>query len=100
MLTINLDDVLQLNDYAEEDLDSCDTGLITSDGDHVDEGTVGDALCERAFNLTNTDASTRIAAHKKAWIIALVEIGAFHSYCGTDWQGGNSIESQLEIQGL
>ena len=91
---------MQLNDYAEEDLDSCDTGLITSDGDHVDEGTVGDALCERAFNLTNTDASTRIAAHKKAWIIALVEIGAFHSYCGTDWQGGNSIESQLEILGL
>jgi hypothetical protein len=75
-----------LNDYAEEDLDSCDTGLITSDGDHVDEGTVGDALCERAFNLTNVDEATREKAKKNAWIIALVEIGAFHSYCGTDWQ--------------
>ena len=85
-LASSVDDLLQLNDYAEEDLDSCDTGLITSDGEHVDEGTVGDALCERAFNLTNVDEATREKARKNAWIIALVEIGAFHSYCGTDWQ--------------
>jgi len=69
-----------LNDYAEEDLDSCDKGLITSDGESVDEGTVGDSLCERAFNLTN------VAKRENAWIIGLVEIGAYHSYCGTDWQ--------------
>merc|ERR1719245_1592733 len=48
-----------LQDYADEDIDSCDTGLITSDGEEINEGTVGDALCERMFNFTFPDEATR-----------------------------------------
>ena len=50
---------MQLQDYAEEPLDSCETGLVTSDGEEVNEGTVGDALCERMFNFTFPDEATR-----------------------------------------
>merc|ERR1712117_688878 len=38
-----------LNEYSEEPLDSCDTGLIEEDGS--DAQTVGDHLCKRAYDL-------------------------------------------------
>jgi len=109
-----------LADYAEEDIDSCDTGLITGDGDEINEGTVGDALCERMFNFTFPDEATRKKAYAEPWGTGPwacpkpegwpklkdipeseqdaykkclreggqkgVSIGAYHSYCGTDWQ--------------
>merc|ERR1719499_2678435 len=56
-----------LQDYAEEEIDSCDTGLITSDGEEVNEGTVGDVLCERLFNFTFPDEATRKKMYEKAW---------------------------------
>jgi len=78
-----------LQDYAEEPLDSCDTGLITSDGEEINEGTVGDALCERAFNfnLTFLDEAAREEQYHRVWEPSTeIKIGAYHSYCGTDWQ--------------
>ena len=95
---------MQLNDFAEEDIDSCDTGLITSDGEEINEGTVGDALCERMFNFTYPTEAERKVWYAKRWSTgagvcrkdskACIErkekegviIGAYHSYCGTDWQ--------------
>merc|ERR1719422_1683127 len=56
-----------LADYAEEDIESCDTGLITSDGEEINEGTVGDVLCERMFNSTFPDEATRIKMYEKPW---------------------------------
>merc|ERR1719351_100651 len=56
-----------LQDYAEEPLDSCETGLITRDGEEIDEGTVGDVLCERLFNFTFPDKATRKKMYEKAW---------------------------------
>ena len=44
---------LQLNEYSEEPLDSCDTGLIEEDGS--DAQTVGDHLCKRAYDLAVVD---------------------------------------------
>jgi len=105
-----------LQDYSEEEIDSCDTGLITSDGEEVNEGTVGDALCERMFNFTFPDEAERVKMHAQEWGTGFrvcgkkpektapksekrayrdclikqkdtkVRIGAYHSYCGTDWQ--------------
>merc|ERR1712012_572818 len=116
-----------LQDYADEEIDSCDTGLITSDGEEINEGTVGDVLCERLFNHTFPDEATRIKMYEKPWNTGEgvgtserglracgekppkdakekrktrfnclkelneakyppVYIGAYHSYCGTDWQ--------------
>jgi len=129
-----------LQDYADEDIDSCDTGLITSDGEEINEGTVGDALCERMFNFTFPDEATRKKMYAESWgtganyackpkkpcpgkpfreyekclarrganckrpcpekskewdeydtcnkdkVHEGVTIGAYHSYCGTDWQ--------------
>jgi len=114
-----------LQDYADENIDSCDTGLITSDGEEINEGTVGDALCERMFNFTFPDEATRKKAYAESWgqgasygctrpcrerakcpdepncsdcpwkkyfdCVKIeqhggVLIGAYHSYCGTDWQ--------------
>merc|ERR1739846_184739 len=42
--------------------------------------TVGDVLCERAYTLYNYESPP------KFWFTALVEIGAYHSYCGLKWQ--------------
>jgi len=111
-----------LQDYADENIDSCDTGLITSDGEEINEGTVGDALCERMFNFTFPDEATRKKKYAEDWgtgaaygckrpckvregdcpekvkeweefekckkvkVHEGVTIGAYHSYCGTDWQ--------------
>ena len=71
--------LLQLNEYSEEPLDSCDTGLIEEDGS--DAQTVGDHLCKRAYDLAVVDKT------KDFWYVALVEIGAYVSYCGSKWQG-------------
>jgi len=78
-----------LNDYTEEELDSCDKGLVTKDGkalvtedgEKIDEGTVGDTICERAYKLAKDHEDTN-----KFWFKALVEIGAYVSYCGSTWQ--------------
>merc|ERR1719270_1548040 len=110
--------LLQLQDYADEEIDSCDTGLITSDGEEINAGTVGDALCERLFNFKFPDEAERTKWHARDWITGFrscgpkppkiqkgspwancfketrelpgwmppVQIGAYHSYCGTDWQ--------------
>jgi len=83
-----------LQDYAEEPLDSCETGLVTSDGEEVNEGTVGDALCEKAFNLNFTDEAARRAMDDVDWAVSKwdgsqsdsITIGAYFSYCGTKWQ--------------
>jgi len=83
-----------LQDYAEEPLDSCETGLVTSDGEEVNEGTVGDVLCEKAFNLNFTDEAARRAMDDVDWKISPrgdaqareLTIGALFSYCGTRWQ--------------
>jgi len=93
-----------LQDYADEEINSCDTGLITGDGEEINEGTVGDALCERMFNFTFPDEATRTKRYARAWRTGGkackaddekckkdgekegVAIGAYHSYCGTDWQ--------------
>merc|ERR1712117_595042 len=56
-----------LQDYADEEIDSCDTGLITSDGEEINAGTVGDALCERLFNFTFPDEATRKKWHARDW---------------------------------
>merc|ERR1719323_450023 len=56
-----------LQDYADEPIDSCETGLITSDGEEVTAGTVGDALCERLFNFTFPDEATRIKKYAEDW---------------------------------
>ena len=120
------DPLLQLQDYADEEINSCDTGLITGDGEEINEGTVGDALCERMFNFTFPDEATRTSWYAKSWKTGAkacrrpcppqedcnredccpekkkgweefyecqerrekegVMIGAYHSYCGTDWQ--------------
>merc|ERR1712117_838166 len=56
-----------LQDYADEDIDSCDTGLITSDGEEINEGTVGDALCERLFNFTFPDEAERKKMYAQDW---------------------------------
>merc|ERR1712012_211575 len=74
-----------LQDYADEEIDSCDTGLITSDGEEINEGTVGDALCEKAFNLNFTTEAEKRAQDDQYWFVHKVKIGAYHSYCGTDW---------------
>merc|ERR1712012_1167916 len=42
--------------------------------------TVGDVLCERAYDAYN------FPSEPKFWFTALVEIGAYVSYCGTSWQ--------------
>ena len=96
---------MQLNDFAEEDIDSCDTGLITSDGEEINEGTVGDALCERMFNFTYPTEAERKVWYAKRWSTgagvcrkdskACIErkekegviIGAYHSYCGRSCPG-------------
>merc|ERR1712117_481413 len=107
-----------LQDYADEEIDSCDTGLITSDGEEINAGTVGDALCERLFNFKFPDEAERTKWRARDWITGFrscgpkppkiqkgspwancfketrelpgwmppVQIGAYHSYCGTDWQ--------------
>jgi len=75
-----------LQDYADEPIDSCETGLITSDGEEVTAGTVGDALCERAYNIKFPDEGVRKKWEKRDWKLWDVTIGAYHSYCGTDWQ--------------
>jgi len=110
-----------LQDYADEEIDSCETGLITSDGEEINEGTVGDALCERLFNFYFPDEATRKKMYEEDWRTGPkgfkerrasgicgdppkpklikgskwlecikkypeVKVGAYHSYCGTDWQ--------------
>lgn len=67
-----------LSDYAASNLESCDTGLISSKDSKAD--TVGDVLCERAYALYKFESTP------KFWFAALVEIGAYHSYCSTSWQ--------------
>jgi len=67
-----------LSDYAKSNLESCDTGLISSKDSKAQ--TVGDVLCERAYSLYNYESPP------KFWFTALVEIGAYTSYCGGDWQ--------------
>merc|ERR1712098_1007542 len=47
----------------------------------IDEGTVGDTICERAYKLAKDHEDTN-----KFWFKALVEIGAYVSYCGSTWQ--------------
>ena len=68
---------LQLSDYAKSNLESCDTGLISSKDSAAE--TVGDVLCERAYGLYN------FASPPKFWFTALVEIGAYTSFCGGKW---------------
>ena len=41
---------------------------------------MGDVLCERAY------AAYGFQSEPKFWFTALVEIGAYVSYCGTSWQ--------------
>ena len=79
-----------LNEYSEEPLDSCDTGLIEEDGS--DAQTVGDHLCKRAYDLAVVDKT------KDFWYVALVEIGAYVSYCGSKWQEVQTGGKQLVIQ--
>merc|ERR1712038_387135 len=67
-----------LSDYAKSNLESCDTGLISSKESKAQ--TVGDVLCERAYSLYNYESPP------KFWFTALVEIGAYTSYCGGDRQ--------------
>jgi len=67
-----------LSDYASSSLDSCDTGLIANQDSKAE--TVGDVLCERAY------AAYGFRSEPKFWFTALVEIGAYVSYCGTSWQ--------------
>ena len=100
-----------MNEYSTEPLDSCDTGLIAEEGSEAE--TVGDHLCQRAFDLykvgQNIDSWVARRAYSrnlapnfmsslslsfkfgedkpKFWYIALVEIGAYVSYCGSKWQG-------------
>jgi len=66
-----------LSDYAKSNLESCDTGLISSKDSAAE--TVGDVLCERAYGLYN------FASPPKFWFTALVEIGAYTSFCGGKW---------------
>merc|ERR1712018_164730 len=66
-----------LSDYAKSNLESCDTGLISSKDSEAE--TVGDVLCERAYGLYNFDSPP------KFWFTALVEIGAYTSFCGGKW---------------
>jgi hypothetical protein len=67
-----------LSDYSSSSLDSCDTGLIANKNSKAE--TVGDVLCERAYDAYNFPSAP------KFWFTALVEIGAYVSYCGTSWQ--------------
>jgi len=67
-----------LSDYASSSLDSCDLGLIADKASKAE--TVGDVLCERAY------AAYGFQSEPKFWFTALVEIGAYVSYCGTSWQ--------------
>jgi hypothetical protein len=67
-----------LSDYASSSLDSCDTGLLANQDSKAE--TVGDVLCERAY------AAYGFRSEPKFWFTALVEIGAYVSYCGTSWQ--------------
>jgi hypothetical protein len=81
-----------LNDFAKEELDSCDTKLVETVGDAQ---TIGDGLCTKAYDLYNFQTPP------KFWFIALVEIGAYVSYCDQKWTkvqtGGKHlvIESKL-----
>merc|ERR1712110_621085 len=59
-----------LSDYSKSNLESCDTGLISSKDSKAQ--TVGDVLCERAYTLYNYESPP------KFWFTALVEIGAYH----------------------
>merc|ERR1712038_1195531 len=67
-----------LSDYAKSNLESCDTGLISSKDSKAQ--TVGDVLCERAYSLYNFESPPSF------WFTALVDIGAYTSYCGGKWQ--------------
>jgi len=67
-----------LSDYASSSLSSCDLGLIANKDSKAE--TVGDVLCERAYDAYN------FPSEPKFWFTALVEIGAYVSYCGTSWQ--------------
>jgi len=67
-----------LSDYASSSLSSCDLGLIANKDSKAE--TVGDVLCERAYDAYN------FTSEPKFWFTALVEIGAYVSYCGTSWQ--------------
>ena len=69
---------LQLSDYASSSLSSCDLGLIANKDSKAE--TVGDVLCERAYDAYN------FPSEPKFWFTALVEIGAYVTYCGTSWQ--------------
>jgi len=66
------------SDYAKSNLESCDTGLISSKDSKAQ--TVGDVLCERAYSLYNFESPPSF------WFTALVDIGAYTSYCGGKWQ--------------
>ena len=81
-----------MNEYSTEPLDSCDTGLVADE--ESDAETVGDHLCQRAFDLYRFgEANT-----PKFWYVALVEIGAYVSYCGSKWQEVETGGNQLVIQ--
>merc|ERR1739848_961377 len=67
-----------LSDYASSSLSSCDLGLVAAKDSKAE--TVGDVLCERAY------AAYKFPSEPKFWFTALVEIGAYVSYCGTSWQ--------------
>jgi len=67
-----------LSDYASSSLSSCDLGLVAAKDSKAE--TVGDVLCERAY------AAYNFPSEPKFWFTALVEIGAYVSYCGTSWQ--------------
>ena len=62
---------LQLSDYASSSLSSCDLGLIANKDSKAE--TVGDVLCERAYDAYN------FPSEPKFWFTALVEIGAYVS---------------------
>jgi len=86
-----------LNDYRNRALDSCDKGLVTKDGETIDEGTVGDTLCERVFKM----AKVPVEKHNDLWYKALMEIGAYVSYCGNSWQevqtGGEHLKLKQKL---
>ena len=68
---MHLKSPLQLSDYASSSLSSCDLGLIANKDSKAE--TVGDVLCERAYDAYN------FPSEPKFWFTALVEIGAYVS---------------------
>jgi hypothetical protein len=78
-----------LNDFAKEELDSCDTKLVETVGDAQ---TIGDGLCTKAYDLYDFQTPP------KFWFIALVEIGAYVSYCDQKWTKVQNARKHLVIE--